>query len=368
MINNDLLYQIALTKVPNIGPIHAKALVHSMQNASAVFNASARHLEKIEGIGTVRARAIRGFKDFDVCEKEIQFLQKHKIQPLFFTDSAYPKRLANCYDAPVLLYYKGVVDLNTSKFVAIVGTRNHSDYGKWVCEKLIADFAPHNVVIVSGLAYGIDTIAHRNAVQQNIPTIAALAHGLDRIYPSSNTSLAKQMIQNGGLLTSFPNGTAPDKQNFPSRNRITAGISDAIIVVESASNGGALITAELGNSYHKDVFAIPGKVNDAKSEGCNALIKNNKACLISSAQDVIDHMGWDVNPQKAIKKQMRLFPDLSFEEQQITAVLKTNEVIGIDHLLFETKLSFSEISSALLSLEMNGLIQCLPGKMYQLLS
>lgn len=367
MIDNEILYQIALTKIPNIGPVHAKTLIQKMQDPSAVFKTSARVLEKIEGIGSVRAKSIRSFNNFSECEKEIQFIDKHNIQPLFFTDAAYPKRLTHCYDAPIMLYYKGSVDLNSTKFIAVVGTRNHSEYGKLVCEKLVADLAAHQVVIVSGLAYGIDTIAHRSAVHHHIPTIAILAHGLDRIYPSSNTNLAKQMLQNGGLLTSFSNGTVPDKQNFPSRNRVTAGISDAIVVVESSSNGGSLITAELGNSYNKDVFAIPGKVNDVKSEGCNALIKNNKACLITNAQDLIEQMGWDEKPKQEIKKQMRLFPELSSAEQQIATVLQANEPIGIDGLLQKTNLSFSEISNALLSLELNGLIQCLPGKMYQLL-
>ena len=280
-MTNDLLYQIALTLVPNIGDVHAKILATHFGDASSIFNAKKKELESIEGIGTVRASAIKSFNNFASCEKEMEFIEQYKITPLFITDKDYPKRLLNCYDSPALLFYKGNTDLNISKIISVVGTRNNNDYGKAACEKLIDDLSNENILIVSGLAFGIDTIAHKTAVKNNLPTIGVLAHGLDRIYPPQNKTLAKQMVENGGLLTEFLSNTIPDKQNFPKRNRIVAGMCDAVIVIESSKKGGSLITAELGNSYNKDVFAIPGRIYDSKSEGCNYLIKNNKASLIT---------------------------------------------------------------------------------------
>jgi len=272
-LSTELLYQIALTLVPNIGDIHAKALINNFETAAAVFSASKKDLESLEGIGTVRANSIKKFNDFKRAEEEVAFVEKYKITPLFLTDKNYPKRLLNCYDSPSILYYKGNADLNSPKIIAIVGTRTHNEYGKTLCEKLIEELASEDVIIISGLAFGIDSIAHKTSVKYNVKTIGVMAHGLDMVYPSQNSALAKQMITNGGLLTEFKSQTKPDRQNFPSRNRIVAGISDAIVVIESGIKGGSLITAELGNGYNKDVFAFPGRVNDTKSEGCNFLIK-----------------------------------------------------------------------------------------------
>ena len=283
----DLLYQIALTLVPNIGDVHAKALINIYGDAQSVFKAKQKDLEKIEGIGTVRANSIKSFVNFDSSEEEIKFIEKYKITPLFITDENYPKRLLNCYDSPALLYYRGNADLNTSKIVSVVGTRDHSDYGKLVCEKLVKELSEENILIVSGLAFGIDTIAHKAALKNDLSTVGVVAHGLDRIYPTQNKALAKQMTEQGGLLTDFISNTDPNKQNFPRRNRIVAGMCDALVVVESSKKGGSLITAELGNGYNKDVFAIPGRSTDPKSEGCNYLIKNNKALLITCADDLL---------------------------------------------------------------------------------
>jgi DNA processing protein len=232
-MNNDLLYQIALTLVPNIGDIHAKALVNIYGNAESIFKAKRKELESIDGIGIVRAKSIKEFQNFSSSEEEITFIEKYKIAPLFITDKAYPKRLLNCYDSPVLLYYRGNADLNTSKVISMVGTRSNSDYGKNSCEQLIENLAAENILVVSGLAFGIDTIAHKSALKNNLQTVGVLAHGLDRIYPAQNKSLAKQMTEHGGLLTEFISNTNPDKQNFPKRNRIVAGISDAVIVIET---------------------------------------------------------------------------------------------------------------------------------------
>ena len=366
-MNNDLLYQISLTLIPNIGDVHAKALVNYFGNAEAIFKAKKKELEEIEGIGLIRGTSIKKFNDFTNAEEEIAFIEKYKITPLFITDKNYPQRLLNCYDSPLMLYYRGNADLNISKIVAIVGTRNNNEYGKTVCEKLVEDLAEENILIVSGLAFGIDSIAHKTALKNDLQTVAVLAHGLDTIYPSQNKSLAKQIVEQGGLLTDFKSKTKPDKQNFPKRNRIVAGISDAIIVIESGLKGGSLITAELGNGYNRDVFAIPGRINDTKSEGCNYLIKNNKACLITSANDLLENMGWKEQKKSSVKKQRELFIELTDNEKIIIEILQLHEQIHIDELYIKSALNSSAVASALLTLEMQNVIASLPGKMYKMI-
>jgi DNA processing protein len=365
-MQKELLYQIALTLVPNIGDVNAKALVNYFGSAEAVFQAPKKVLEEIEGIGIIRANSIKNFKGFNRAEEEISFIKKYKITPLFLTDKNYPQRLLNCYDSPPLLYYKGNADLNSSRIIAIVGTRNNNEYGKNITEKLVDQLANEDVIIVSGLAFGIDSIAHKSCVKNNVPTIGVLAHGLDRVYPPQNASLAKQMISSGGLLTEFKSNTNPDKQNFPGRNRIVAGISDAVIVVESGIKGGSLITAELANGYNKDVFAFPGRAEDSKSAGCNYLIKNNKAMLITCAEDLLENMGWKETKKKTVKKQRELFIEFSAEEKVVVDILQTQEQVHIDDLYFKSKLSSSAVAQALLILEMQGIVASLPGKMYRI--
>jgi len=365
-MNNDLLYQIALTLVPQIGDVHAKALINIYGDAESIFKAKKKDLELIEGIGTIRAKSIKNFVEFDVCEAEIQFIEKYKITPLFLTEKNYPQRLLNCYDCPPLLFYRGTADLNSSKIIAIVGTRNNTEYGKNITEKIIDDIAQQNILVVSGLAFGIDSIAHKAALKNNISTIGVLAHGLDRIYPPQNKTIAKQMTEQGGLLTHFTSNTNPDKQNFPKRNRIVAGICDALIVIESGSKGGSLITAELANGYNKDVFAIPGRSNDIKSEGCNYLIKSNKAALINNAADLIDNMGWKEQINKSTKKQRTLFIEFTPDEKIIVDLLQHKETIQIDELYLKSGLSSSSVAQALLMLELQNVVLNLPGKVYKL--
>ena len=365
-MNNDLLYQIALTLIPNIGDVHAKALVNIYGDAQSIFKAKKKELEAIEGIGTVRANSIKAFSDFTGSEAEIKFIEKYKIAPLFLTGKNYPQRLLNCYDSPVILYYRGTADLNTAKIISIVGTRNCSEYGKAVTEKLIADLTEQNILVVSGLAFGIDTIAHKAALKNNLQTVGVLAHGLDRIYPTQNKTLAKQMTEQGGLLTDFISNTNPDKQNFPKRNRIVAGMCDALIVIESGKKGGSLITAELGNGYNKDVFAVPGKITDTKSEGCNYLIKQNKASLITCANDLVELMNWDPKEKNQKKKQRELFIELTPDEKIIVDILQQRENIQIDELYFKSGLSSSAVATALLMLEMQNVVASLPGKVYKL--
>ena len=363
---NDLLYQIALTLVPNIGDVHAKALVNFYGSAEAVFKAKKKDLEHLEGIGSVRASSIKAFLDFTSSEAEIKFLEQFKIRPLFITDKNYPQRLLNCYDSPLLLFYRGNADLNTAKIISIVGTRNHSDYGKILCEKIVEDLQAENILILSGLAYGIDTIAHKAALKNKLPTVGVLAHGLDKIYPPQNKMMAKQMVEHGGLLTEFLSATNPDKQNFPKRNRIVAGMCDALIVIESSKKGGSLITAELGNGYNKDVFAIPGRVNDLKSEGCNYLIKNNKASLITTADDLLEMMSWKPMPKAAQKKQRELFIEFTADERIVVDILQQNESVQVDQLYYKSGLSSSAMAAALLMLEMQGIVLSLPGKVYKI--
>ncbi|MEO6814944.1 MAG: DNA-processing protein DprA [Ginsengibacter sp.] len=367
-MQDDLLYQIALTLIPNIGDVHAKALVNHFGSAEAIFHATKKELGSLEGIGSVRASSIKNFTDFKRGEEEIDFVKKYKIKTLFISEKDYPQRLLNCYDSPPLLYYKGNADLNSSKIIAIVGTRNHNDYGKNICEKLIEELTNEDILIVSGLAFGIDSIAHRMSLKNNLRTVGVLAHGLDMVYPAQNASMAKQMVKNGGLLTEFKNNTKPERQNFPSRNRIVAGLSDCIVVVETGLKGGSLITAELGNGYNKDVFAFPGRVSDSKSEGCNYLIKNNKAALITCAEDLLLNMGWKQNKKTSVKKQRELFIEFTADEKIIVDILQLEEQVHIDELYFKSKLSSSAVAQALLMLEMQGILSSLPGKMYKLVS
>ena len=365
-MQKELLYQIALTLIPNIGDVNAKALVSHFGSAEAIFNASKKVLDEIEGIGSIRAASIRNFKDFSRAEDEIAFIEKYKITPLFLTDKNYPQRLLNCYDSPPMLFYKGSADLNAGKMIAIVGTRSHDDYGKKICEKLIEELVNEDVIVVSGLAFGIDSIAHKVSLKNNIPTIGVLAHGLDRVYPSQNATMAKQMISCGGLLTEFKSNTKPDKQNFPGRNRIVAGMTDATIVIESGIKGGSLITAELANGYNKDVFAFPGRVDDSKSEGCNYLIRSNKAALITCANDLLEIMGWKKSKKISPKKQRELFIEFTSEEKIIVDILQIQEQMQIDELYFKSKLSSSEVAKALLMLEMQAIVSSLPGKIYKM--
>ena len=367
-MQSELIYQLALTRVSNIGCIHAKTLVQHFGSASAIFRAPKSSLEKIEGIGTVRANNIKQYSSFNEDENEIAFIRKFGIQPLFITDPKYPQRLIHhCYDAPVLLFYRGTANLNSSKMIAVVGTRNNSDYGRAFTEKLIKDLVQHEVVIVSGLAFGIDAVAHKAALRNNLSTIGVVGHGLDYIYPANHTVLAKEMVkQNGGILTEFRSGTKPDKHNFPGRNRIVAGLTDATVVVETGIKGGSMITAELANGYNRDVFALPGRTTDHKSEGCNQLIKTNKAVLLTDSAQLIDLMGWGEKPIIARKQQKIIFENLSEHEKIVLKILQDCESVHIDEIMLRAKVNGSAIAAAILNLEIENIVRGLPGKRYSL--
>jgi len=367
-MNHPLLQQLALSLVPNIGTVQAKILIDHFGDATAVFKAKKSSLEVLAGIGEVRARSIKSFADYKRAEEEIAFIEKYKITPLFLTDKAYPQRLLNCYDPPTILYYRGRADLNAAKIIAVVGTRSKTDYGKQITDKLLSDLAQLQVLVISGLALGIDAVAHKAALKHAMPTVAVVAHGLDKIYPAEHTGLAKDIIkENGGLLTEFRSKTKPDKHNFPSRNRIVAGMSDATIVIETDIKGGSMITADLANGYNRDVFAFPGRTTDNKSAGCNELIKNNKAILLSGAADIIDMLGWAEQTNIPKKIQKELFIQLSDEEKTIVDLLKEKETLSIDELNIKSRLSSSTVAAAILNLELQNVVASLPGKLYKLL-
>jgi DNA processing protein len=366
--NNEekLKYRIALTLIPGIGSVLGKLLVSYCGSPEAVFKESKNKLKRIPGISDGTAESIVSSKVMERAEEEVAFVQKHNIKVLFFTDEEYPHRLKHCEDAPVLLYYKGEGSLNHERVLAMVGTRKATDYGKKMCEKIVADLASLDVCIVSGLAYGIDTAAHKAAVKSGQSTVGVLAHGLDKIYPPENEALASKMMTNGGVVAEFMSGTNLDPAFFPRRNRIIAGMSDAVLVVESKVNGGGLITADIANTYNRDVFAIPGRAGDKYSEGCNQLVKSNKAALVESAEDIIYQLGWQKKDvaQKAAPSQLAIFNDLKPDEKELVNILQQNGKLAIDSICLRAKLPMSKVSSALLNLEFQGLVRSLPGKIY----
>jgi len=362
--DDELIYTIALTRVPNVGAIIARNLISHTGSASAVFKQPKGKLLKIDGIGL---KTLEGLHDVDalrVAEKEIKFLQKHQIQAHFYTDESYPKRLKPHADSPILLYTRGDIDLNAPKMVSVVGTRSSTTYGADFCRELAQAFAPFGLTIVSGLALGIDTYAHREALAAGLPTIGVLGHGLSSIYPPENKALAAKMLENGGLVTEYVSITKPKREHFPQRNRIIAALCDALVVVEAASKGGALITAEIANDYNKDVYALPGKTTDKYSEGCNRLIKMNKAGLITEANDIVKTLGWKTK-EGTPQVQRTLFVELTQEERLVHQLIE-NEV-GLDDLLIQCNLPHSHVAGVLLSLEFKGVVQQMPGKRFRII-
>jgi DNA processing protein len=371
VLKNDeekLKHQVAITQIPGIGPVLGKTLVSYCGSPEAVFRESKKRLERIPGISEGLAASIVGSDVMKRVEEEVAFVKKNNISVLFFTGEEYPHRLKHCEDAPVLLYYKGKGSLNHERVLAIVGTRKATDYGRKMCESIVAGLASLDVCIVSGLAYGIDTAAHKTAVKNSLPTFGILAHGLDTLYPPENKSLASKMMNNGGVVTEFISGTKLDPAFFPRRNRIIAGMSDAVVVIESKVDGGGLITAEIANTYNRDVFAIPGRTDDKFSAGCNYLIKANKAALVESAEDIIQQLGWQKKDamNKPKPSQLAIFNELKEDEKELVNILQQNGKLPIDSICLRAKLPMSKVSSALLNLEFQGLVRSLPGKMYSI--
>ncbi|MBP7272903.1 MAG: DNA-processing protein DprA [Saprospiraceae bacterium] len=364
-MRHDLQYLIALTKVPLVGAVTAKNLISYCGGAEAVFRATKKQLLAIPNVGERLAQNILESDTLTEAEQELKKLERYEISAHYYLEQHYPQRLKNYHDCPLLLFTKGNVALNATRTVAIVGTRTPTHHGKEFCEQLVETLVPYQVQIISGLAYGIDITAHKKCVATQTPTIGVLGHGLQRIYPHAHKSIATQMTNNGGLLTEYAADVPPDREHFPMRNRIIAGMSDAVIVVETATEGGSIITANIANEYNKDVFAVPGRTSDVFSAGCNNLIKQNKAHLITSAADVAYIMQWELlDSTKNI--QPKLFEPLSAEEERITNIIRQKQPIGIDAIAFEANKSQSQLASLLLQLEFKGIVKSLPGKLYAL--
>lgn len=368
-MEQEILYRIALIQLPGIGDLFAKLLTEYFKGAKHIFKASKKELNEIPGVGRVLLATLcdNNVKS-DVlrrAEAELKFIEKHRIQILLYDADDYPVKLKECYDSPFLLYYKGASVLNKQKIISIVGTRKSTGYGADMTDKIVRELKNHDVLIVSGLAYGIDSHAHKNALASQLSTVGVLAHGLDKLYPSKNRMLAKEMLDNGGLLTEFMSGTNPDRENFPKRNRIVSGIADATILIEAAAKGGALITANISNSYGREVLAVPGRSIDAYSAGCNALIKSNRATLVESGDDVLKTLGWK---EETFEKpaQLNLFGNLSDHERQIIDIIRNTGVANKEQISHKLKQKLQHVSGMLFNLELNGVIKALPGNNFQI--
>ena len=383
-ITEEHLYSLALTQVPGIGLIGAHRLIEAVGSASVVLKEAKRLKDMIPGISTKVTDTLSQCdlsNILRICEAELRFAESNHIQCLGIKDETYPSRLRECDDAPIILFYRGNADLNSLHIINLVGTRHATDYGKTFCDTFIKDLSQllPDTIIVSGLAYGIDIQAHRAALTCGMNTIGVLAHGLDRIYPAPHRQTAAKMLSQGGLLTEFPSGTNPDRQNFIKRNRIVAGISDATIVVESGDKGGSLTTADIAESYHRDCFAVPGRTGDKYSSGCNNLIKNNKATLLLNAEELLEAMSWlkknpttGISPKENLQGtngiQRQLFPELNSDEELIkTHLEKHPDGLQINTLVVNTNIPINKITGILFDMEMKGVIRAKTGGMYKLI-
>lgn len=353
--------------VNGVGPVIAKHLLSNCGNASAVFKTGTSQLRKIPEVSEQVAQSIIRFKDFARAEDEVRFMEQNGIQALFYTDPGYPWRLKSNADCPILLYQRGNTNLNSDRMLAVVGTRMPTDTGRNFCEQLITDLQSEGITVVSGMAYGIDICAHRSALKNHLQTVGVLAHGLDRLYPAAHQKHIREIVDQGGsLITEFTTGTIPDRENFPKRNRIVAGLCDVVVVVETALKGGSMITAELAWQYDRILMALPGRYNDEKSEGCNQLIQSNKAELIRNADDLLKAAGWNKAP-KQVRRQVPIPLNLNEKESILMQLLQQKSPRGIDELVLLSGLSSSQTALTLLDLECNGYLKTLPGKQFELL-
>jgi DNA processing protein len=364
MRDDEILAQMVLASVPGIGPASARRLVAACGSARQVFleKPAALKLLKAPGQKVLEARSILTSL-YKQAEEELKFVYKNKVEVLLYPEPEYPSRLRHCSDAPNLLFFRGKPVLNSRYVLGVVGTRKATEYGLGLCHQIVRDLSPFDPLIVSGLAIGIDAEAHRSALHHQLNTVGVLGHGLDKMYPPNHVSLSEKMLQSGGLLTGFRSGTKPDKENFPARNRIVAGICDAVLVVEAAVTGGALITAEIALSYSRDVLVVPGRAGDKFSEGCNRLIKVNKAALVESASDIVYQLNWSRGVQKSVQASLPF--DLNEQEQHLIDLL-TAGALQVDELCYQMNMTPSQTNSLLLTLEFRGLIRNLPGKRYAL--
>jgi DNA processing protein len=368
MINDEKFYLLALCKIKNVGSVTAKNLLAYCGSAENVFKFKKQQLIKVPGIGELVAEEIIKSRNdaLKFAEEEIKKIEKYQISLCFYTDTDYPTRLKLINDSPLVLYYQGEPVWNADRIIAVVGTRKPTAYGKDLTTKFIQDIQPTNAVIISGLATGIDTIAHREALNNGLKTIAILGNGLPDIYPAVNTRLADEIRNNGTVISEYPVHTLPEAPNFPKRNRIVAGMADAVVVVESKEDGGSMITANIADSYHKDVFAFPGRANDLYSSGCNLLIKSQKAQMIENADDFLYFMNWNLKNNRPSSVHLSLPIHLSAEQELIINLLREKNKLHIDELSYYSQMSNSQLSVVLLEMEMNNWIRSLPGKMYEL--
>lgn len=364
----NLLYKIALTLLPGVGDVNAKKLVAHCGGVEAIFHEKRSNLLLIEGMGEKTVNAIKSADVMKEAEEEVRFVEENQIQVDFYLDKSYPRRLLHCNDGPILLYSKGEINWNAEKVISIVGTRMPTRNGQYICEKLVADLKAFNVTIVSGLAYGIDITAHKAALKHRIPTIGIMASGIQNVYPRTHVKTAEQMQENGGIATDYRSDSAVLPINFAERNRIVAGLADAVVVVESAKKGGSLITADLANGYNRDVFAVPGRIDDSQSMGCNKLIKSHKAALIESAQDIAYVLSWEKPSQQKAKAniQKQLFIELSDDERKLLSAFADEKQLAIDEISVKSGFPISKTSSLLLQIEFIGLVRSLPGKVYEI--
>ena len=367
MTTDELIAVLRLQNIPNIGDVSAKKLIAHCGSPFAIFNDKFQNLLKIDGIGTFTIKGLHDTEHFEAAEKELQYIQDHDIAYSYFTDDDYPRYLKHCIDGPLILFKKGNIDLEERKIISIVGTRNIKSYGTAFCEKLIEDLAPLDPIIVSGFAYGVDICAQKTAIKHGLQTIGCLAHGLNQIYPKIHSKFVPDVEKNGGFITEFWSSSNPDRENFLKRNRIIAGMSEATIVVESAEKGGSLVTADIANSYNREVFAVPGRAQDKYSSGCNNLIKQQKANMITSAADLIYLLNWELEQKESKPIQKQLFIELDEVEKAIYSYLQKEGKQLLDSIALDCELPIFKVSSTLLNMEMKGVIRPLPGKLFEVI-
>lgn len=361
-----LLAILRLQKTKTVGDILAKKLIAATGDVTQIFEEKKANLLKINGIGTRMTKQLFDKKTIKLAEKELEYIENNNIAISYFLEDKYPKNLQQCIDSPILLFHDGKINLNNNRIISIVGTRNMTSYGRGFCQELVQDLKEYNPIIVSGFAFGVDICAHKEAIKNKLQTIAVLAHGFDQIYPKTHKKYINQVNQNGGFFTEFWHDENPLRENFLKRNRIVAGISEATIVLESAEKGGSLVTADIANSYSRDVFAAPGRVTDVYSKGCNSLIKYNKAAILTSAYDIAKMLNWDLLQSKnPLPKQQQLFVELNVLEQKTYDYLLENGKQVLDIIALECKIPAYKLASLLLQLEMKGVIRPLPGKLFE---
>ena len=367
LTKNELRYTLALQRVPNLGDAMAKRLILKVGSAEGIFKEKKGNLLKIKGIGPYKLKALSEKIQLNDAEKEMEFMEKNAIKYCYFLDKHYSKNLKHCNDGPILYFQKGNINLHQNKIISIVGTRKITSYGKSFCEKLIYDLSALNPIIVSGFAFGVDITAHKSAIDNGLQTIACLAHGHNQMYPKFHTKYVDSVKKSGGFITEFWSSDSFEKNNFLKRNRIIAGLSEATIIIESAKKGGSLVTADIANSYHRDLFALPGRANDPQSVGCNNLIKTQQAHLITSAADLIYILGWELATKTQKQSQKKLVVELSNDETIVFNYLNEKKKVLLDVISIQCNIPAHKLAAILLSMELKGVIRPTPGKMFEVI-